>query len=77
MTSLHAKSGAHAAIDERVLAVIRGQPGVTFKVVCAIIQSHAGSITAHEIDRSLQRLRKRGQITYGGPGTTFSGWRVA
>jgi hypothetical protein len=40
------------------------------------IQAYIGIAFDRPIDRSLQRLRRRSLIKYGGPGTIFVGWRI-
>jgi hypothetical protein len=79
VVSLHEKKRAeNVALDERVLAAIRTKSGLTLRGVCVAVtlSNPSGSITDRQVDRSLQRLRKKKLIKFGGPGTTFSGWRA-
>lgn len=62
-------------LDTKVLEAIRSG-----KTRASAVQAHLGLEKSRQaildVDRSLQRLRKRELIRYGGPGTTFSGWRL-
>lgn len=60
-------------LDAKVLAAITKDAGLVLR---GVEQRVGGGATSRQVDRSLQRLRKSGRITYGGPGTTFTGWRV-
>jgi len=59
-------------LDAKVLESIRSG-----KTRAAAVQAHLllGPNAARALDRSLQRLRRRGLIEYGGP-STFTGWRA-
>jgi DNA-binding IclR family transcriptional regulator len=57
-------------IDSRVLQAV-GQGGFMLRHI-----ADRTSLKERVVDRALQRLRKQGKIEYGGPGKTFSGWRV-
>ena len=61
----------NADIDSRIFQVIEKIPGTTLSGIVRVT-----SILNRVVDRSLQRLRKQGKIKYGGPGTSFVGWRV-
>lgn len=61
-------------LDDAVLAAIREAPSVTAAKIRALLL--LGPKSDRDMDRSLQRLRKRNLIEYGGRGTTFFGWRV-
>lgn len=70
------KGASHMTNDEldaKVLAAITKDAGLVLR---GVEQRVGGGATSRQVDRSLQRLRKSGRITYGGPGTTFTGWRV-
>ena len=56
----------HAALDLRVLQVVRGTPGITVSAVFARLNQGV-TPTKADVDRSVQRLRKRGEIEYYGP----------
>ena len=73
MSLLAKKKAERDVLDARVLAVVRDRVGMTFRDVCTVIRTRAGSFTERQIDRSLQRLRKAGRIKYGGD---EKGWRV-
>lgn len=64
-------------LDAMVLAAITREPSLVLRgVEMAIVGAGARGFTSRQVDRSLQRLRKAGKIVYGGPGTSFTGWRV-
>ena len=71
----------HAALDLRVLQVVRGTPGITVSAVYARLSAVYARLnlgtapTMADVDRSLQRLRKRGEIVRSGL-TSTSGWEA-
>lgn len=61
-------------LDAKVLEAIRSG-----KTRAGAIQAHLKMPGVHvmrEMDRSLQRLRRRGLIEYGGEGVATRGWRA-
>lgn len=59
-----------SVIDSRVLMLVKlGK--LRMKAIWAAV---GGTISERQIDRSLQRLRRKGLIKYGGPGVL--GWRT-
>ena len=66
-----AKLLEHAALDLKALGVIRSTPGITVRAVYARL-NRGTTPTMADVDRSLQRLRKRGEVTFDGP---LGGWR--
>ena len=64
----------HAALDLKVLGVIQSTPGITVRAVYARL-NRGTTPTMADIDRSLQRLRKRGEIVRSGL-TPTSGWEA-
>ena len=64
----------HAALDLRVLQVVRGTPGITVSAVYARLNTGT-TPTMADVDRSVQRLRKRGEIACEGL-APYKGWRA-
>ena len=64
----------HAALDLKVLGVIQSTPGITVRAVYARL-NRGTTPTMADVDRSVQRLRKRGEIVRSGL-TPTSGWEA-
>ena len=64
----------HAAFDLKVLGVIQYSPGIKASAVFARLNTGV-TPTKADVDRSLQRLRKRGEIVRSGL-TPTSGWEA-
>ena len=69
-----AKLLEHAALDLKVLGVIQSTPGITVRAVYARLNTGT-TPTMADVDRSVQRLRKRGEIVRSGL-TPTSGWEA-
>jgi hypothetical protein len=66
MSLRSAKLLEHAALDLRVLQVVKATPGITVSDVYARLNTGVAPTLA-DVDRSLQRLRKRKVVEYDGP----------
>ena len=64
----------HAALDLKVLGVIQSTPGITVRAVYARLNTGTAPTMA-DVDRSVQRLRKRGEIACEGL-APYKGWRA-
>ena len=65
-------------LDAKVLEAIRGGKTRACVVLAHITHREARIIGYRDVDRSLQRLRRRGLIEYGAASreTKFFGWHV-
>ena len=61
-------------LDTAVLDAIRS--GMTRASAVQEKLKMPGNVVSRAIDRSLQRLRRRGFIEYGKLGSPFAGWRA-
>jgi hypothetical protein len=66
MSLRSAKLLEHAALDVKVLGVVQSTPGISLRSVYARLNTGA-TPTRADVDRSLQRLRKRKVVEYDGP----------
>ena len=58
LSSRFAKLLEHAALDVRVLQIVKATPGITVRAVFARLNTGTAPTRA-DVDRSVQRLRKR------------------
>jgi len=66
------KDEENEAIDARVLLLVKRSDGTRMRVVWSQI---GGAVSERQVDRSLQRLRRRGLIEYNGAGRARC-WRA-